>query len=143
MSEYDPNYIEVKNFYLIGVKTVILNKNNDVLLLRRSQLSPRPGGIDLPGGGVDAHESPEAAAIREVFEETGIVIDTAKIITSEYTLGHQDPWVMLGFSAYVDDAEVVLSWEHDQYMWVSLDDVKASELPERYKHMVQTASESR
>ena len=139
MSEYDPNYIEVKNFYLLGVKTVLINSKNEVLLLRRSELSPRPGGIDLPGGAVDAHESPEDAAIRETFEETGIVIDSAKIITSEYTSGHKDPWVMLGFSAHVDTSEVVLSWEHDEYVWTPIEEVQSSELPDRYKHMVQEA----
>jgi len=140
MNEYDPNYIEVKNFYLIGVKTVVINSRNEVLLLRRSGLSPRPGDIDLPGGAVDAHESPEAAAIRETFEETGIVIDKAKIITSEYTGGHKDSWVMLGFSAHIDEAEVLLSWEHDEYKWVPIHEIQSSGLSDSYRNMIQSAS---
>lgn len=138
MSEYDPNYVEEKYFYLIGVKVVVINSNNEVLLLRRSDKTPRAGGWDLPGGAVDEKEAPEVAAIRETIEETGIVIPGAKIITSDY-IAHTDPWVVLGFSVHVDNPEVILSWEHDEYTWIPIHEVESTELPEGYKQLVRAA----
>ena len=45
-------------------------------------LSPQNSGYDLPGGGVELGEMPEEAVIREVFEETGIVVKNPRIIDS-------------------------------------------------------------
>jgi len=33
-------------------------------------------GWDIPSGHVDRHESPDAAAVRELFEETGVQVQT-------------------------------------------------------------------
>ena len=139
MSEYDPNYVEVKNYFLLGVKVAVINAKNEVLLLRRSDKTPRAGGWDLPGGAVDANESPEDAAIRETVEETGIVIPSAKIITSLYVGERQDPWVLIGFSVSIDEVDVTLSWEHDEYRWVPLADIDSIELPEYYRQIVLAA----
>ncbi len=139
MSEYNPNYVEEKYFYRLGVKVVVINSNNEVLLLRRSDKTPRASGWDLPGGAVDEKEAPEVAAIRETVEETGIVISSAKIIFSDYIDSHKDPWVILGFSVHVDNPAVVLSWEHDEYIWIPIHAVESTELPEGYKQLVRVA----
>lgn len=136
MSEYDPNYIEEHHFYLLSVKAVIVNSKNEVLLLRRSQLSQGAGHLDLAGGGVDDKESPEDAVIREVLEETGIAVTEVKIISSSLHTGHEHPWVMLGFVAHVEHPDVTLSWEHDECQWLSFEDVLVSDLPEDYKSIV-------
>lgn len=45
----------------------------DVLLQRRSAtLHHHPGQISFPGGGIEAGESPQQAAVREAVEETGL-----------------------------------------------------------------------
>lgn len=135
MSAYDPNYVESKNFYLLGVKAAIINTKNEVLILQRSAESSRPGGWDLPGGTVDANESPEQATIRETMEETGIVITGAKTIASGL-IPAEDPIVILGFGVTVDDPEVVLSWEHQAYEWVPVAELHETELPGPYQQIV-------
>jgi ADP-ribose pyrophosphatase YjhB (NUDIX family) len=47
--------------------------NDRLLLCRLSNITERPGWWTLPGGGIDFGEHPEAAALRELHEETGIV----------------------------------------------------------------------
>lgn len=42
------------------------------LLYTRRRYPPEPGGWCFPGGGVEAGESAEEAAVREVWEETGV-----------------------------------------------------------------------
>lgn len=49
---------------------IITNTNNQILMMLRREM------WDLPKGKIEKNESPEQAAIREVLEETGIVVST-------------------------------------------------------------------
>ncbi|MGC9357411.1 MAG: NUDIX domain-containing protein, partial [Anaerolineae bacterium] len=51
-----------------------------ILLVRRAW-EPMQGQWSLPGGYVDHDESPQRAAIREVWEETGLVIEDVELLT--------------------------------------------------------------
>lgn len=55
----------------VAVKTIINNKNGDILLVKPNYRAH----WHIPGGGVDAGESPWDAAVRELSEETGIVVN--------------------------------------------------------------------
>ena len=52
---------------------VLLVKDDAVLLLRRAH-APRIGFLDVPGGFIEANEGLEAAARRELREETGLTL---------------------------------------------------------------------
>jgi ADP-ribose pyrophosphatase YjhB (NUDIX family) len=45
----------------------------------RRNIEPHKGKLALPGGYIDLGESWQEAAAREVFEETGVVIDPAGV----------------------------------------------------------------
>lgn len=57
----------------------LLFRNGRVLLLRRARTGYLDGWYALPGGHLERGESVAACAIRECFEETGIVIDAARL----------------------------------------------------------------
>jgi ADP-ribose pyrophosphatase YjhB (NUDIX family) len=52
---------------------VLVVEEGKVLLVRRI-MEPKQGEWTLPAGFVDADEDPEEAAVREVYEETGLVV---------------------------------------------------------------------
>jgi 8-oxo-dGTP diphosphatase len=57
----------------LGTAAVILKKDDKILLLQRGETAPwMPGLWNLPGGGIEEGETPEAAARRECWEETDL-----------------------------------------------------------------------
>lgn len=59
---------------IANAKTFVPNNRGQYLLLRRSTKGSRPGEWDLPGGIIEPGEDPVAAAVRETYEETGLIL---------------------------------------------------------------------
>jgi ADP-ribose pyrophosphatase YjhB (NUDIX family) len=55
----------------LAVGAVVVDRNGRVLLIRRGR-APAAGAWTLPGGRIETGESPAAAVVREVREETGL-----------------------------------------------------------------------
>jgi len=56
---------------------MVVAKGQSILVLRRAHL-PRRGFLDLPGGFIEPGEGIEAAARRELLEETGLRVGRAE-----------------------------------------------------------------
>jgi ADP-ribose pyrophosphatase YjhB (NUDIX family) len=57
----------------VAAYNVCLDAHGRLLLCRLSAITGAEGAWTLPGGGVEFGEHPEAAALRELAEETGLV----------------------------------------------------------------------
>jgi 8-oxo-dGTP diphosphatase len=93
---------------------VAVRRRNEILVVHRS---PTNGGFwHLIAGGVEAGETDEEAAVRELFEETRLETSVRSL---DFSFTHHEIHV----EAFVADApagwEPVLDWEHDQYIWCS------------------------
>lgn len=64
-----------------GVKALIVDASGRVLLVEHTYIE----GWHLPGGGIHAGESPKAALIREVAEETGLQVLSEPVLFGVYS----------------------------------------------------------
>lgn len=67
----------------------VIRRDDAVLLCRISPAYPAAGLWTLPGGGIEFGEAPDAAVLREVEEETGLV---ARITGTPTILSHTGIW---------------------------------------------------
>lgn len=113
--------------HIVAAKLLIV-VDGDALILRNSNTHPRwPLYNDLPGGTIEDSETVEQGLIREVKEETGIDI-TATIPKQLYAvLKTKNDVTILSNLFYVTlpiRPPVTMDYEHDQYHWVPVHEVK-------------------
>lgn len=113
----------------VVAKSIVQRSDGKVLVLRRSQTDTRrPGGFDLPGGGVEVGEDVLFAAAREIQEEAGLAVSVSamKILHALTTREPHGATIRLLCYAHVESDEVTLSFEHDKYWWMTVDEVIAA-----------------
>jgi len=98
----------------------LIEKDGKILLLHKALDTPRfPDHWDLPGGGLEPTEETNQGVIREVFEETSIIIEPLKVIWNHQMLVNEviiDYRIIL--TKYIS-GEVKLSFEHIDFIWIS------------------------
>ena len=58
---------------------MVVTRGDEILLLRRAH-APRRGMLDIPGGFMEANETMERAARRELREETGLTLGRVRAL---------------------------------------------------------------
>lgn len=71
----------------LGVRAIVINKKKEVLMVKHTYT---PGWY-LPGGGVKRRETPFMGMVRETWEETGVYVIHAKLISVLYHEIHHVP----------------------------------------------------
>lgn len=99
--------------------------NHTFLLLKRDLSVPQGGSWCLPAGKLEKGESPLDASVRELFEETGIRIESTlltEVALFYVRLPHVDYIFHLYEGRFSDQPEVKLSNEHTAYSWTTLEE---------------------
>jgi 8-oxo-dGTP pyrophosphatase MutT (NUDIX family) len=106
-----------------AVSVVVHHLQRGVLLLYRHRFITDTAGFELPAGGVDRHESIEAAAAREVLEETGWAVSTPEVfLSANASDGLSDQRFHFAYAeavGRVGDPED--AYEADRLYWVPVD----------------------
>ena len=105
----------------VSQKAIIVNKDGNILAIRRSRTAPsRPLHWDLPGGTLDFGEDTQEGITREIREETNLDINNLQAI--DVISGMDDRgefWVTICYIADLTDSTVKLSFEHDDFRWLT------------------------
>jgi 8-oxo-dGTP diphosphatase len=102
-------------------KAIILNKRGKILTIRRTKTAPSwPLSWDLPGGRLDFGEDTKVGVVREIKEETGLKIRDLNLLdTCSEVNVKGEFWVKICYTARAATTKVKLSFEHDDFMWVT------------------------
>lgn len=116
--------INGRNFCGVTQKAFVFNDKGEVLIMKRTETAPtKPNKWDLPGGSLDFGENPYESIEREINEEAGLEVENIEPfdVWSEIDQD-KEFWTTIAYRAKAKSTEVKLSYEHNDYKWVSCDE---------------------
>lgn len=117
----------------VGAFAIIRDDHGRVLISRRSD----SGWFNLPGGGVESHESAPEGLVREVREETGLEVAIGRLI-GLYAKPQKHEMV-LTFEARVTGGTLQPSDEADLHEWVTPDLLTERQVLPKHLERIQDA----
>lgn len=126
--DYDPNFIPKHTYFLVGGKALV-QKEDKILVLQRSEKSGRGGEWSFPGGAVEGVE-------REINEELMIKVKNTKPFTVRTYL-EKKPTIIIGYVCDYESGEIDLNWEHDDFKWLTPSETLELPLTPDAKYLVE------
>ncbi len=122
-----------KPTHRVGAFAIIVDDGGKILVSRRSD----SGWFNLPGGGVEPHESVPEGLIREVREETGLEVDIGRLV-GVYSKPQKHELV-LTFQATIIGGELMTSDEADYHSWVAAEELDSVKLLPKHRERIEDA----
>jgi ADP-ribose pyrophosphatase YjhB (NUDIX family) len=128
---------------IVGIGVAVL-RPGAVLLARRGR-PPNVGAWSLPGGAQELGETAEAAARRELLEETGLQVGPL-LLTAHVDSIHRDDdgrvrfhYTILDFCARWDAGEAVAGGDITEVAWAGFDDLDRYDLWSEARRVIALA----
>jgi 8-oxo-dGTP diphosphatase len=121
-------------------KLVMIDPDNKYLIMFRSDHPAFGVDPDLPGGTLEDGETPVETMLREVREESGVIIDredAREIYSGTDCSGHGTHYALF-VSNVKSRPEITMSWEHSSYVWLDRHAFleKSKNAKDTFMHMV-------
>lgn len=131
----------------ISGKCIIKNNEGKILILKKSAESKSRAGLwEFPGGKIDVDEDVSKGIRREVLEETGIKlvnISDEPLFTLDFEKTKNGRKVKVRdirmYTAQASEDTVILSFEHTDYKWISLQEFKTLDREQLTHHTYEIA----
>jgi 8-oxo-dGTP diphosphatase len=124
--------------YGLTVRGIIKNDFAEILIVKRHPKSRTdPEMWELPGGKVENGEHFADALVREIKEETNLDVnvgDFCEAIQNDYS--HKRTVQIMMYLENIE-GEVKISDEHTDWMWASLEKIKALEISTSLKKLLK------
>jgi 8-oxo-dGTP pyrophosphatase MutT (NUDIX family) len=108
-------------------KIVLVREDDKILILKRARkliTEKSPWEWDLPGGHAETDENLADTIVREVWEELSLSLgEVTEIYTEEETTF---------FVSYEWEGKIMLSNEHEEYLWIDPKDVDNYNVGDKY-----------
>jgi len=114
-------------------KVVIFDGDFNILILKTDNNPQFEGQWDLPGGHIMVNENIIDGLIREVWEETGLIIINPDKFCEKGTTTF--------FTAELPKGDIKLSSEHKDHQFVSLEDLDNYEISDKFRDAIRRAHE--
>jgi ADP-ribose pyrophosphatase YjhB (NUDIX family) len=108
----------IRPLFQVFSAAVIFNEHKQLLLVKLTYQRFHPWG--LPGGGLNYHEQPADAVVREMFEETGLAVEIKKFLFAKTWMPAR---VGLYYLCRIKDGEFQPSDEVSEMGYFSKDDL--------------------
>ncbi|MBR5228024.1 MAG: NUDIX hydrolase [Clostridia bacterium] len=131
MSFFDVINIKAQNDGVIKkiVGGIITNEKGEVLFLKRRVDDFFGGILELPSGNVEEKEKIDQALIREIKEETNLDVSNIGVFVNsfDYLSSSGKKSRQFNFSVKVESTENVFLTEHDEFTWLSYENIICNE----------------
>ena len=119
----------------ISAKGVLIHRGR-VLLLKNER-----GEWELPGGRLDEGETPEETVVREIREETGLLVSVVSLVDAwVYQVTRSERVLVLEYACRMKgNGAVTISHEHAEHTWLRPADLRGEPLPEGYRRGIRRA----
>lgn len=131
-------YLQDQKPFKKVAKLVMIDKDNNYLMMYRSDHPMFGTDADLPGGTIEEGESAKIGLLRELQEEIGVTMDDAQEIYSGFDYTTHGTHKTLYVTRVDERPEITISWEHSGYEWIPRDHFleKSIHAKDDYMHMV-------
>ncbi|MBU4319173.1 MAG: NUDIX domain-containing protein [Proteobacteria bacterium] len=100
---------------------VVIDEKEQLLLVKRN-VEPKIGHWCLPGGFMELNEAPEASALRELKEETGLVGRGASLLgVTTSPSSHYDTILMIGYLVKHYSGDILAGDDASDVRWFNFD----------------------
>jgi len=117
----------------LSVFMLLIDKDNNVLLIKRSNTGWMDGFYSVPAGALDGKETLLQAVIRETMEEVNVLVSEKNIqlVHTMHNMTHEEEWIGSFFVArhWEGTPQVNEPEKHSEVRWVSIKNLPENIIP--------------